>query len=271
MSNRLKIFLIIDVVISVIIAIVGIFFFPLLGWIIGNCFPVWILLVVLCGISGVILLIWFISVMVFYISKYTHWIKWMGCPKITLLVLGLSMGITFGICLKRVDPLYSCKRWGNCLVSKWGHGFYSMFGTKKPVLWNCLNDEKSELAAVYTQDHKPHLLHLHTSDQKGKKDSECFYYKGNKLHCTPHIVEYYAIEYDENGDFFKKYDTRTYYYEETNKSDFDTYGWIDKQWRYKGDFVSCPQCIFDEDYLKMLDLIIADPLGSNKHFIVHYY
>lgn len=199
-KRNFKIFLVVDIVLSVLITVLGIFIFPFFAWLIKDGFAIEVILEALTTLSVVLLIIWIILLIVKR-SKSPKSVKYETgrFPYPVLFILALSM-----ICINATNlPIFlnglaDCfdsndTRWGNCIVVN--HSFCcNMFGIEK---------FKGEyVAPVYDEHGQKKIIRFFES--KGETDVLDFY--GEDIEVTWSKMEIW--EYDIYGKYDGKVNTK---------------------------------------------------------------
>ncbi|MBR6929358.1 MAG: hypothetical protein IKH61_03910 [Bacteroidales bacterium] len=183
--KNFTIFLVIDIVLTVVLTILGIFLLPLIGWVFDDGELIEILFSIPMVGAMILMIIWLV---LFFINirkgRNKRW---------KLLCVILSLGIICGTHMLifyewKCSLLYSSHRWGNCMVSS--GGCYNMFGIEK--------FRGGEVYRVYDEKGRKKIVRFFESD--GETDVVDFY--GEDVEVQWHQMNIW--EYDIYGDYVGK-------------------------------------------------------------------
>lgn len=252
MSNNFKTFLIIDIIISVILAVAGFVVFPFLGWAIDSTETICHIMVSFLVIAGLLLIISIILFIIRTKNVVNHNLYQI------FLTLAISLGVVFGIhCIRfySADLAYSGRKWGNCIYNSIGTVF-NRIGVQKfhqafPAYVNISDNYRTNKVFVRFDI---------TRKETGSTGNMIYNNENVKYHEMNMII--HAVVYDDNGNYMRKCDTKNYYY-----YDFDSYpnGYYYGGNHYKKlnfynvytDSENCVSKAICEQYLKLYNLSLA--------------
>ena len=210
-KKNFTVFLVVDIVLTVAIAVSGIFLFPFFAWLISSGFAVMVILIVLTSVSTMLLITWSILSIVKR-SRYRKRGKYekMSLPYPILFILALSM-----ICINAINlPIFINgpsfhTRWGDCLVN--GYEIYSMFGIKKHDLYEFeMNGfEVDQMYKVRCKGNKRIIAIYYERIDDGK---DWHYYEDERFDCYSVRMDMYAMMYDDTGEYIGDIEGDTFYY-----------------------------------------------------------
>lgn len=224
-KRNFKIFLVVDIVLTVFFALLNLFLFPFFTWINGKgsffevCWGVPLL------IAMVLMVLWLVF---FFIN-----IKRGRNKRWWLLCIALSFGIIGGIpALGSINKMWrgygegsSANSWGSCMVYDYKGTYgsshcYSMFGKEKfygKRIW-CVYDEYGQKK----------IIRLFES----KREDDTFNYDGDDVKVEWHFWDVW--EYDSNGDYIEKIETYRWF--EIRNSSFVEKHDLDGRYYYDYEF-----------------------------------
>lgn len=259
MSKRFKTFLIIDIVLSVIIAIAGFVVFPLLAWIIDSGNTIFYVLFALFMLGCLLIMMCLVNVIISFIIKkfYTS----VTCKNRiifsnkVILMLSISMIVAFGIHALRFEltDLRETERWGKCLVGD--SCVYNMFGFNI-----CCGQGVCKAYSESTIDaHIDQVILLFDFEREYGSNNGTMWIDGKEITYCQNYLKLSATEYDSHGKFMrvlkqvrfnieKEYEYGRYYYMG------DRYDYYRECALGSRRNVLTPIC---EDYLRKYDIVLV--------------
>lgn len=182
-KKNFKVFLVVDIVLTVIITVLGIFLLPFFGWVIGDMEIIAVLVIISVTVSMGLLILWLV---LFFINirrgRNKRW--WLLCVVLSLGVIGGTHELVFD---SNIGVINGEKYW-NCLVA---NGIcYNRFGIEK------FRGEK--IWRVYDEKGRKKIIRLFNS--KGELDE--FNYDGEDVEVQWYRMEIW--EYDSYGEYVGK-------------------------------------------------------------------
>lgn len=183
-KRNFKIFLVVDIVLTLFLTVLGIFLLPFIAWVFDYVDLIVILVDILMGSAMLLMILWLV---LFFIN-----IRKGGNKRWKLLCVVLSLGVICGIhvlvfSVWRNDLLDS-RRWGNCMVN-YNH-CYNMFGIEK--------FSGDRVCRVYDEKGRKKIVRFFESN--GETDVVDFY--GEDVEVQWHQMNIW--EYDIYGDYVGK-------------------------------------------------------------------
>lgn len=213
MSNSFKTFLIIDIILSVIIAIVGIVVFPLLAWIIDSGATIYWIMTAMLVIAALLVITGLTLIILNPQSVFNTNLK-----KV-MLTLGISLGVVFGIHVIRFNLT------GLDFAHKWGDCFYRYTGRLGGKIINCIGITKKSFAyRAYDENandyksNKVFITFTFETDVSSNKHYTMWLDEEN-VEYQKEVLLVSADEYDSYGNFMRKLDNRSYYYRFINNGE----------------------------------------------------
>lgn len=193
-NRNFTIFLVVDIVITLLLTGLNFFFLPFCGWMFGDGQLVYVLLLVFLLLALVLFVLWLVVFLIGKKNGRQQNIQW-------LLVVALSLGVAFGVhelilvsCEIGKDPYCTfANRWGNCMVVNHS-SCCNMFGIEK---------FKGEyVAPIYDEYGQKKIIRFFES--KGETDVLDFY--GEDIEVIWSKMEIW--EYDIYGKYDGKVNTK---------------------------------------------------------------
>lgn len=220
-KRNFRIFLVVDIVLTVFFAVINLSLFPFLAWINGEgsfyetCWG--ILLILAMALMVLWLVFFFINIKK---GRNKRW--WLLC-------IALSFGIIGGVPALGFKRGYeegrSANSWGSCMVYDYkgmygSSNCYSMFGKEKfygKRMWR-----------VYDEYGQKKIIRLFES----KKEDDTFNYDGDDVKVEWHFWDVW--EYDSNGNYIEKIETYRWF--EIRNSSFVEKHDLDGRYYYDYEF-----------------------------------
>lgn len=207
-NDDFKRFILKAIIWTVLLTVSGIFLFPFIGWIIGKCFPVYVMLIVFASIGALFLIVWLVHLVLGIINTHTSHFRFnlpIPKPSPRLLVLSFSVIIVCSANML-IDDSGKCiigtfgygERWGNSIVTE-RERVYNMFGVEK-----IRSERNDDILRMYSSENEKTILVLSMEEQKTDEwdGNESF-----KMICK-------SVEYRTDGTPIRVFEEKTacYYY-----------------------------------------------------------